>query len=164
MGTTTHGLPYPEPTDPVAAGAAAIRSLAESIDTPCGGKWRRVTAMSVGSGGTITFTWDTEDADSDNFHTPGPGNGFILIPAGKGGVYSISGSLGFAAGPGTNSFARLVLPGQTFDFPATPVGQQAGFNATARLVPGDQIITQVFQATGAAMGIGGFIHVNRVAL
>jgi hypothetical protein len=33
MGTTIHGLPYPEPTDPVAAGAAAIRSLAESIDT-----------------------------------------------------------------------------------------------------------------------------------
>jgi len=32
MGTTVHGLPYPEPTDPVAAGAAAIRSLAEAVD------------------------------------------------------------------------------------------------------------------------------------
>jgi hypothetical protein len=32
MGTTAHGLPYPEPTDPVAAGAAAIRSLAEAVD------------------------------------------------------------------------------------------------------------------------------------
>lgn len=32
MGTTAHGLPYPEPTDPVANGADAIRALAEAID------------------------------------------------------------------------------------------------------------------------------------
>lgn len=32
MGTTTHGLPYPEPTDPVADGAAAIKALAEALD------------------------------------------------------------------------------------------------------------------------------------
>lgn len=31
MGTTLAGLPYPEPTDPIAAGAGAIRSLAESL-------------------------------------------------------------------------------------------------------------------------------------
>lgn len=32
MGTTTFGLPYPEPTDPVAEGAAAIRELAEAVN------------------------------------------------------------------------------------------------------------------------------------
>ena len=33
-GTTTKWpLPYPEPTDPVAAGAAAIKALAEAVDT-----------------------------------------------------------------------------------------------------------------------------------
>jgi len=32
MGTTAKGLPYPEPTDPVAAGAGAIRALAEAVD------------------------------------------------------------------------------------------------------------------------------------
>lgn len=31
MGTTIHGLPYPEPTDQVSAGADAIRALAENI-------------------------------------------------------------------------------------------------------------------------------------
>lgn len=31
-GTTPSGLPYPSPTDPVAAGADAIRALAESTD------------------------------------------------------------------------------------------------------------------------------------
>jgi hypothetical protein len=31
-GTTGGGLPYPSPTDPVAAGADAIRALAEAVD------------------------------------------------------------------------------------------------------------------------------------
>lgn len=32
MGTTAGGLPYPEPTDPVAAGADAIKALAVAVD------------------------------------------------------------------------------------------------------------------------------------
>ena len=31
-GTTTHGLPYPSPSDPLAQGAAAIQALAEGIE------------------------------------------------------------------------------------------------------------------------------------
>jgi hypothetical protein len=33
MGTTPNGFPYPEPTDPVAQGADAIRDLATAVDT-----------------------------------------------------------------------------------------------------------------------------------
>lgn len=32
MGTTTHGLPWPEPTAPVRDGAAAVKALAEMVD------------------------------------------------------------------------------------------------------------------------------------
>lgn len=32
MGTTAGGLPYPEPSDPVAAGADAIKALAQALD------------------------------------------------------------------------------------------------------------------------------------
>jgi hypothetical protein len=32
MGPTTRGLPYPEPTDPVAAGADAIKALADALN------------------------------------------------------------------------------------------------------------------------------------
>jgi hypothetical protein len=32
MGTTAGGLPYPEPTDPIAEGADAIKALAEAIE------------------------------------------------------------------------------------------------------------------------------------
>src|SRR5262249_55540522 len=33
MPNTSHGLPYPNPTDPVAQGAAAIQALASAADT-----------------------------------------------------------------------------------------------------------------------------------
>jgi len=36
VGSTTHGLPWPAPSDPVAQGAAAIRSLAEQTDLKIG--------------------------------------------------------------------------------------------------------------------------------
>lgn len=31
MGTTANGLPYPEPSDPIAAGAAAIQALTNKL-------------------------------------------------------------------------------------------------------------------------------------
>lgn len=53
MGTTTAGLPYPEPTDPVANGAAAIKALAEAVARPWVGM---VTApWSNAAPGTIPF-------------------------------------------------------------------------------------------------------------
>lgn len=48
MGTTTqHGLPYPEPTDQVAEGANAIRSLAEAVDSKLHAPGQRVFASSI---------------------------------------------------------------------------------------------------------------------
>ena len=32
MGTTRRGFPYPEPSDPIAAGADAIKALAQQVD------------------------------------------------------------------------------------------------------------------------------------
>lgn len=47
---TPNGLPYPLPTDPVAEGAAAIRDLAEAINTP--EAWRE-----VGAANQPAFQW-----------------------------------------------------------------------------------------------------------
>ena len=58
MGTTSNGLRYPEPTDPVAQGAVAIRNLAEDVN----GKYPIIqtgktnVAMTAG-GGSITVTF-----------------------------------------------------------------------------------------------------------
>ncbi len=49
MGTTPGGLPYPEPTDPIANGAVAIKNLATAIDPTLTGKLDK-------AGGTVTGT------------------------------------------------------------------------------------------------------------
>jgi len=59
-GKTTGGLPYPDPTDPVAEGADAIRSLAEAIDprTPAawaGGQATVNVSASVTGSTTVTL-------------------------------------------------------------------------------------------------------------
>lgn len=53
-GLTPHGLPYPLPTEPVAEGAAAIRSLAEAVDHP--EAWHE-----VGGPGEPGFAWYWEN-------------------------------------------------------------------------------------------------------
>lgn len=61
MGTTAQGLPYPEPTDPVAAGADAIRALAEAIDPKLIARiWRRAHTSNIGgiTTGTLIPTLD----------------------------------------------------------------------------------------------------------
>lgn len=43
MGTTPGGLPYPEPTDPVAAGADAIKALAQAVEPERVPVWTPIT-------------------------------------------------------------------------------------------------------------------------
>jgi len=52
MGTTPGGLPYPEPTDPIAQGADAIKNLATAIDN----RIQTGTLTVSTSGSPITFS------------------------------------------------------------------------------------------------------------
>jgi hypothetical protein len=55
MGTTNKGLPYPEPTDPIAAGADAIKNLALVINQPVSGRVT-ITGTGVATASTaVTF-------------------------------------------------------------------------------------------------------------
>ena len=59
LGTTpTAGLPYPEPTDPVALGADAIKSLATALDlrVPIKGlAWGLATLTGITAGNLVTM-------------------------------------------------------------------------------------------------------------
>jgi hypothetical protein len=61
-GTTAAGLPYPLPTDPVAEGADAIRSLAEAVERATLNGSARARA-SAGTGGYPQSTWFTVPLD-----------------------------------------------------------------------------------------------------
>ena len=55
MGTTSKGLPYPEPTDPVAAGADAIKALAQAIKQPLTGVVSVAVSNATTASQAVTF-------------------------------------------------------------------------------------------------------------
>ena len=57
MGTTAGGLPYPEPTDPIAAGADAIKALAQAIDGDLYGDtgWQTAAVPAAMASGTLQY-------------------------------------------------------------------------------------------------------------
>ena len=85
MGQTTSGLPWPEDTDAVMAGAQAIRALAEGIDARPWYRAERGAVMSIPAAGGAdqiigagSYLWETIQS---NF-TPGDAQGFIVPKAG----------------------------------------------------------------------------------
>ena len=58
MGTTPNGYPYPEDTDPVAAGAQAIKALASAVDTKSspGAAGVAQIPITAASNGSLTVT------------------------------------------------------------------------------------------------------------
>lgn len=129
--------------------------------TRVGGKWRRVAVQGIVNSTTVAVAWDTEDADSHGFATPPASN--ITIPAGCDGVYSISGGIGWATTPSANSFVRVQTTlGGVSDTPCSQTGQQGSFCRVEPMVAGNILNISVFQASGAAVNINGFLHVTRV--
>jgi len=55
MGTTPQGLPYPEPTDPIAGGADAIKNLAAAVNQPLTGVVTLTGNGTATGSATITF-------------------------------------------------------------------------------------------------------------
>jgi hypothetical protein len=124
-GTTPAGLPWPAPTDPVAAGADAIRALAEAVDPTVRNNDQYLilngaTAVTLGAGAWSSISWPTVEKQKGTDVTQS-GNGFVLN---AGGVFGISVMLtwttalngnfsmgiGPSAGSGPDALYRASMP------------------------------------------------------
>jgi ABC-type branched-subunit amino acid transport system substrate-binding protein len=56
MGTTNTGLPYPEPTNPIAQGADATKALAQAVNQPLSGSVPVNIANATSGTAVVTFT------------------------------------------------------------------------------------------------------------
>jgi hypothetical protein len=155
MGTTVNGLPYPEPTAPVANGAADIRALAEAVDlksaTRIGGTWKRNAAQTISSGGVTLVLFDTETADTSGFLTPPSAQ--ATIPAGLGGTYAIAAQVQYAIAALGLNLVRITAGGIVYDFPGTTTaGYQAG-GVTVPLAAAATVKIETFHSNGANQNI-----------
>lgn len=100
MGTTSSGLPYPDPTDRVTQGAAAIQALAEAVDDA-------IAALPRGRVGSFT------PGTSGDFNSVVDING-TTFPLVAGRRYRVSGASRFLRTAGTvtlvYSYLRLIRP------------------------------------------------------
>lgn len=119
-GTTPGGLPYPEDTDAVMAGAQAIKALAQAIDSRPWWSFVRWTGGTLGSAADAVMTaWDLKES---NFTTDAAEVAGVIVP--KSGLYRVEAFVSFATTfpAGTNQFSVGVKSGGT-GTPAIPVSE-----------------------------------------
>jgi hypothetical protein len=158
FGTTTGGLPYPEPTDPVSAGANAIKALAQALD-PAWWRCERLAQFAVGGGGT-DVTVGAGAAAWEVFETNFGAASGVNIALPKAGVYSVTAAATIAIAQGTRITVAVNASG------GAGVGMQlaspagAGMNqayiatGVIRVAAGETVQMIVAQNSGSSANFG----------
>lgn len=109
---------------------------------------------------TITVvTFDTEDLDTDAYHSTSSNTGRITIPTGKAGKYRIWGRVGWNANATGQRILNVVKNGTTnivsHYLPGAAVSITHDFSDVFALAEADFIDIRVYQSSGGSLGIFG---------
>ena len=106
--------------------------------------------LNVTSGGTTTLNFQTEEYDTDNFHSTVTNTSRVTIPVGKGGKYLLTSALFWTSGTGTIDI-YLRKNGSSFrryDFNGSSTNSHA-IADTMILSEGDYIYFEFYQNSGS---------------
>lgn len=128
-----------------------------------GGQWSRVAAQPATTATLTDVLWDTETTgdDPDGFLTPTSAT--ATIPAGLGGLYSISGRVQFSGIP-TNGIVRITTAAGNYDFYPTVIGQIGGFGLVVPLAAAATVKVTGYQASGGTLNMTGNLHIYRIGV
>jgi hypothetical protein len=121
------------------------------------------TAQTVSNTTWTAVTFDSENFDTNSFHSTATNTSRLTIPSGKGGYYSIHGNIGFA---GNTTGVRVVLikkNGTDLNYCSTAAAGVVNdvrlpFVYTANLAAGDYVEVFVYQTSGGNLGVQGTIE------
>lgn len=160
-------VPSGPATDPSSDNQLTRKAYVDAkADPRCGGEWRRVsTTMSVLNGASTVVVWDTEVEDSDGFWTSG---GNLVVPAGKGGIYTASVTVFDASQSFGNSLVQSQLGVGGIGIKAPASFGISGSNGTSvsyttKLTPGSVVNFTVSNNTGATLTFYAYITLYRVS-
>lgn len=113
-------------------------------------------SQSIANSTNQAITFDSEEYDTNGFHSTVTNTSRITIPANYGGYYRITGYIGFASNATGVRSAKFYKNGTSifhFSQPITATGnpQSAGGTATVNLVAGDYIELIALQSSGGAL-------------
>lgn len=165
---TAGGLPYPLPTDPVAAGADAIRALAEAVNS--GATLVRRATMNVANNTAVAIQWSGAlNTPNVGDSVPGTTNGVTI---GKPGVFLIHAVAHWDANATGTRQLQLLDNGAVITDDIADIKVSAGASTrtindvirAVRLVAGDVVNAQVTQTSGVTLGmLWARLHVYRIA-
>lgn len=147
-------------------GANWIRINHHSSAGRTGVALRRVAVQSIVTATLTDITWDTEDADLDNFIVVSAVT--ATVPAGLGGLYSLGVSFVIPGNNGSAWFCRIVTSASgTWDSSNLINNVNATIlsvtTPTLPLAAGDTFKAQIFQSTGGNQNVTGRLYAYREA-
>lgn len=157
-------------TVPPASWGKTVRDDLEFLAKTPGCVLQCITNLSLGNGAWGNLAWTGTDLrDTDGYHAANSDQ--IVIPAGLGGWYNISGSVTAGVGTGGNRAVRYTLNGSGDNrmavvSPAPTLGTRIPFSQDVYLVPNDVLRISVYQNSGGTLSVGdgSLLSVRLVAL
>jgi hypothetical protein len=154
--TVASGVPSwatPASSTPTYSGVSAYKSAGQSIDA---NTWTAVT-------------FNTEDFDTDSYHSTSTNTSRFTVPSGKAGKFAFTGSISWgASNQGTFRLVAVYKNGSVFNqvvqFAGTNDGTIQPFAYVYDLAVGDYLEVFVRQNTGGALDVQGGTQQSRVAM
>jgi hypothetical protein len=122
-----------------------------------------------GNNAWVSIEWTAADRrDTDSYHAAG--SEAVVIPAGLGGWYNLSGTIAWASNVTGTRMLRYTINGagddRIFAVPTTSntLGFRASFSRDVLLVAGDTLRLQAWQNSGATLNVEGTASIRLVSL
>jgi len=136
----------------VAGGVPSWATPSSGTPTFVGVALKDTTQQTIANNTITVLTWDSEDFDTDAFHSTSSNTGRITIPAGKSGKYLLIGQTEFAANATGDRELYLRKNGSTIKTIYTPATATVfpilSFSAILDLTATDYVEMAVFQTSG----------------
>lgn len=122
----------------------------------------RIANQAISASTTTAISWDTENADTDGFIAVTSST--VTIPAGLGGLYSMTARVVWASAP-TSGAAAFTFGGIVHSMPtANQIGNTSAYNLTLPLSAADTIQFSVRHEGGAPINATAAMWVYRFGL
>lgn len=131
------------------SGTAWIRQGWAATAGRTGVRLRRAAVQSIPDAATTAVSWDTEDYDSDGFITVPATT--ITIPAGLGGIYTISASCDPVSAPTVRWFLDIQAGGRTWRASGAVTEDQLALSVTVDLAAAATVVINLFQDSAGAI-------------
>lgn len=124
--------------------------------------------QSIDPSADVVVTWNTEDFDTDSFHSNTTNTGRFTIPSGKGGKYLLTGTLNWEAGAGTYREVKIYKNGSILTrmvmFAGTNDGCNQSFACVYDLVATDYLEIAARHSNGGSFNVLGGSGFSRAQL